>query len=259
MRTVITTILLFLTLSTGIPAHASEEGREITLSAAHHNWMEYTSVREVKESGLLFSLGYVGQQKQDRRTTFIPQAEFFGGAVDYQGRTLTGAPADTTVNYYGISFIGDWGLPYDPMPKLRLEPFAGIGVRAWLRDLQDGTTLTGVPVSGYTEAWTTLQARLGARVIVTVATATEAFFVGGIKLPVFTRTMVRLAEEEGGTIWMRPGIRSSLFGELGVRKERLSASLYYDSLKFPASDVVSGIFQPTSKMTLYGLKIGWKF
>ena len=229
------------------------------LTAGDHTWKEFTTERDVKESGSLFSLGYAGETELGNSFLFRPQVEIFGGRTGYQGRTRTGVPADTTVNYYGTYLKGDAGARFQPWQRTSIEPFAGVGVRAWLRDFQDGTSASGMPVSGYTEAWVTLHGRLGVRVIVTATPTADIFLEGGIKLPWFNRTILELSEAEGGTVRLEPGKRASFFAEIGVKANRLAVSLFYDSLKFTDSDVVAGIFQPKSTMDLYGVKIGWRF
>jgi hypothetical protein len=258
MRT-ISAIILLVTIATSQPVLAFDGRQGLFFSAGHFTWEEFVAVREVRESGLLLSLGYGGARQWGERYQFRPVVELFGGSMDYDGRTLTGVPADTTVNYYGLNLHGDAGPGFLPRPNLLLRPFAGLGLRAWLRDLQDGTSATGAPVSGYTEGWLSLDARLGLRTAVRLSSLSEGHVEAGVKLPWFTRTIVNLSEAEGGTVRMEPGMRASLFAEIGLHRGRLKASLFYDSLRFPASDVVSGIFQPRSTMDVYGLKLGWKF
>ncbi len=236
--------------------HASDRG--MYLSLGDHTWKEFTTTRDIKESGIMVSLGYRGEKELDNRFLYRPQVEIFGGSADYQGKTRAGEAAETTVRYYGISAKGDAAVRFQPVPGVSIMPFAGLGGRVWLRDFQDSTSVSGMPVSGYTEGWVTVHGRLGLRAVA-ATTAAEIFFEGGVKLPWFNRTIIDLSEGEGGTVRLEPGTRASLFAEIGVTTNRFTGSLFYDSLRFSASDVISGVFQPKSTMDLYGLKIGWRF
>jgi hypothetical protein len=58
--------------------------------------------------------------------------------VDYDGQTQRGLPVNTDVSYVGTKAEGaiGWAIP---LASSRLEPFAGLGYRWWLRDIHDAT------------------------------------------------------------------------------------------------------------------------
>jgi hypothetical protein len=117
----------------------------------------------LKESGFLFGPGYTYWTELESHVTLKPTVELFFGTVDYDGQTQTGIPATTDVDYFGFKAEGDIGRRLSFPEGLYIEPFGGLGIRFWYRDINDGTTNTGSPTLGYTEEWFVFNARLGLR------------------------------------------------------------------------------------------------
>jgi hypothetical protein len=229
-------------------------------------WKEFADngSRVVKESGPLIGIGLAYSHEFEDRITFTPKGEIFFGSVDYDGQTQVGVPVTSTVDYFGFKFDGDLSIKYKVTQRFSLEPFGGLGLRWWIRDIKDGTTSTGAVASGYTEAWTTLYGRLGVRGGIDVSTQMMMFLETGVMLPFFNENTAYLSDAGlGPDVTIHPGRQASFFAEAGLKISRVKASLFYDSMKFSRSaNVVSGAniyWQPQSTADIYGVKVGVVF
>ncbi len=220
----------------------------------------------MKESGPLFGVGLAYSHEFEDRITVTPKGEIFFGSVDYDGHTQPplSESVKSTVGYFGFSFDGDLSMKFNVTQRFFLEPFGGLGLRWWIRDIKNGTTSTGTAVAGYTETWTTLYGRFGARGGLDVTRQTLLFFEAGVKVPFYNANTAYLSDAGlGPDVTLHPGLQASFFAEAGTKISSVRASLFYDSLRFSRSpDVVSGAFiywQPQSTMDIYGVKVGVVF
>jgi hypothetical protein len=250
------------------PFRASLAANEFYLygTAESFAWKEFADngPRVVKESGPLFGIGLAYSHEFEDRITFTPKGEIFFGSVDYDGQTQMGVPVTSTVDYFGLKFDGDLGIRFKVTQRLSLEPFGGLGLRWWIRDIRDGTTSTGAVASGYTEAWTTVYGRLGVRGGIDMSPQMMMFLEAGVMLPIFNQNTAYLSNAGlGPDITVHPGRQASLFAEAGTKISRVRASLFYDSMRFSRSaNVASGAniyWQPESTADIYGVKVGVVF
>lgn len=256
----------------GMGARAAAAGEaNVYLAVENFAWREFNDdgSRILKESGPLFGLGFIYMQELDNHVTLRPVAEIFGGRVDYDGQackinriahTITCQPAKSNTDYLGLKLEGDVGRRFRPAQDYFVEPFGGIGLRIWDRNINDGSAADGQATSGYLERWFTLYFRLGLRAGVDLSSRTNVFAEAGIKLPVYNENT---AFQDGGYT-LHPGKQSSLFSEAGLKISRLKASLFYDSLRFSRSEMIDigdGFYtmQPKSAMDIYGVRLGYVF
>ena len=131
--------------------------------AESFTWREFDDAggQLLKESGPRFGVGVAFTREFANHLTLKPRIELNSGSVDYDGQTQSGVPVTTTTNYFGIKLEMDLAGRIRPSQGFVLEPFAGIGIRAWSRDIKDGTAADGSLAIGYTENWTTFYGRLG--------------------------------------------------------------------------------------------------
>lgn len=232
-------------------------------SVQHFDWSEYFGgKRLLKEEGELYSAGVVLGSVTDASLTLRLKEELFGGVIGYNGETqgANPIPVRTDVNYFGNRQDFDLGYRL-PADYLRLEPFAGVGYRWWLRDLQNSTTASGQTVSGYTETWQTAYCRLGARGRYQNDAGWSVFAEGGAKYPFYTGNSVDFAGV--GTTTFHPGGRWSAFAEGGITYRRFKLALSYEGFRFSQSPIktvgTQGFFQPDSSSDLLGVSLGWNF
>ena len=261
IRMFLLVVLLFSGIFTASLAPA--EGFYLYGSAESFEWREFadSGARAVKESGPVFGIGLDYSHEFEDRIIVSPKGEIFFGNVDYDGQTQAGEPVTSRVGYFGFTFDGDLSMRFKVTKRFFLEPFGCLGLRWWLRDIKDGTTSSGTVASGYTEAWTTLYGRLGAKGGIDVSKQTQLFFEAGVKLPFYNANTAYLSNAGlGPDITLHPGLQASFFAEAGATISRVRASLFYDSLWFSRSpDVVNGAYiywQPQSTMDAYGVKVG---
>ncbi len=240
----------------------------IYIAPQRFTWREFADgERAVKESGTLFGIGFTYPIELRDQTTITPRAELFFGSVDYDGHACDSfgvcQPSTTSVNYFGLKLEGDVGYRFKPR-SFFIEPFFGLGFRAWTRDIKDGTAADGSAVAGYTEDWLSLYARVGLRGGHVLSATKQIFAEAGIKLPIYNENTARVSQiGEGPDITLHPGKQAAFFAETGVRISQFKASLFYDSLRFPQSDIETNGFiaayQPRSTMDIYGVKLGVVF
>lgn len=181
------------------PDAAGARERSAYLGIESFTWREFTDgTRAVKESGPRFGAGVNWRHEYQNHSTLQSAAEVFGGIVDYDGEAcdIAGAcvPATSDVNYIGLRVKSDLGRSFGLTPVFFLEPFGGLGLDLWRRDVNEGTTEDGTPTAGYIEDWVTLHARLGLRGRIEFTATTAAFAEGGIKLPVYNRNTAYLTD-----------------------------------------------------------------
>lgn len=273
-RTLTAAIAMLCSVSYFAPAAIAEESNVYAVFESFI-WREFDDdgSRLLKESGPIFGLGFSYWKEFADHVTLKPTAEIFGGTVDYDGQACsidpvthvqTCLPATTDVDYFGFKFQGEAGRRFRSEHNSFIEPFGGLGLRYWLRDINDGIAEDGSPTAGYMEEWITLQARLGVRGGVDISSKKQAFAEAGVQLPIYNRNTAYLSDVGlGSDVRMNPGRQVSFFAETGIKIDRFKGSLFYDSLRFSkSSPVISGSFiywQPKSTMDVYGIKAGLVF
>ncbi len=250
---------------------AFADEKNIYLAVEDFVWKEFNDDNSqlLKESGTLIGVGFTYRKEFADHMTLQPTAEIFGGSVDYDGQACdisTGVcqPATTKVDYFGLKLQGDVGRKFDGARGRYVEPFGGLGLRVWDRNINNGTAADGSATAGYLERWVTLQARLGVRGGMDISDRVQLFAEAGVKLPLYNEnTAYQSSAGIGPDVTINPGKQSSFFAELGMKITRFKGSLFYDGLRFSRSDnvAVSGgfVFQPRSTADIVGLKLGVVF
>ena len=155
-------------------------------SLQYFSWEESSGGKRIlKEEGPFFGFGGgIGYDLYRKRLILRARGEMFGSEVSYRGQTQSlpslpsppnapdtpnpqsERPVHTHVVYFGTKLEGDIGWRI-PVAAGTFEPFAGIGYRWWLRDLESTTARdtagNSFSVGGYTEVWHTVYSRLGLR------------------------------------------------------------------------------------------------
>ncbi|MFA5073826.1 MAG: hypothetical protein WC539_08030 [Nitrospirota bacterium] len=246
------------------PSHAGEANAYLALE--WFEWKEFNNGTQLlKETGPRYGLGFSYTFEFLKQHLILkPKVEIFGGEVDYDGQTQAGVPVKTDTTYFGGKLEADLGWRFGSLQSTSLEPFAGLGFRAWLRDIQNATASNGTQAIGYTEEWITVYLRAGLRGDIAVGEKARLFAEVGGKFPFYNENTAYLSDAGlGSDVTLKPGNRPSLFAEIGMKYKLVKASLYYDSMRFSKSDVVYsgsiGYLQPKSDADMYGIKIGVAF
>jgi hypothetical protein len=273
-RQSIITLTLVIMLSS--QAAAAEFGgiRELFVgpSIAYFRWQEsFAGQNILTEQGPMYGLDgtiVLDLLKTERAgaLTLKNKLGLFGGLVYYDGQTQapSNLPVKTDVIYVGVKeevAVG-WAIP---LGGGYLEPFAGLGYRWWLRDLQDSTAKNGsstVKVSGSTEEWESAYTKVGAALSLPLTKDWRIFVEGGGKYPFYNRSS---SDTTGvGTLTLRPEPRWSAFAELGARSKTLRPALFYEGYRTGQSPVVrisstTGVLQPKSDEDLVGVSFSYCF
>jgi hypothetical protein len=252
-------------------AHATETGEaDIYVLYEDFTWKEFGSAgnRLLKEHGPLVGFGAAYAAWLPGNLTLKPRGELFFGQVDYDGQTQVGTPVMTDTSYGGIKLEADLGAKIGD--EFSIEPFGGLALRTWWRDIDDSIDIFGDPVVGYTENWTTFYARLGIRGDRPLSPSSRMFFEVAAKLPLYNQNVAYLSDI-GFTddVILEPGRRTSFFAEVGFKVQACKMSAFYESMRFSESDMdftfdlftgtLVGFVQPRSEADIYGLRIGASF
>ncbi len=231
------------------------------------DWKEFGDAnrRLVRESGPRFGVGFTYNfEFQEHHLILKPRIEIIGGVLDYDGATQAGVPVKTDTNYFSGKLELDLGWRFGSLQRASIEPFAGIGVHGWYRDIQDATASNGTPAYGYTEEWYTFYIRAGLRGDIALTENTRLFAEAGGKFPVYNENTAHFDEANlGPDVTFNPGREPSWFAEAGIKYRAFKASFYYDSMLFSKSGIAySGgtpYYQPKSQADIYGIKLGASF
>ena len=127
---------------------AYSEGVDVFGTVDHFVWQEFSDngTRVLKESGALLGLGVSYRKEFQEQIILDDSGEIFIGIVNYDGATQDGAPTTSTVDYLGLKLKADAGKKIGITEPVSIEPFAGLGLRAWLRSIRNGTTTAARPL-----------------------------------------------------------------------------------------------------------------
>lgn len=241
-------------------------------SIAYFHWQESVAGKNVlTEQGPMYGVdGTIALDllKTERAgaLTLKGKVGLIGGLVYYDGQTQSpnNLPVKTDVVYLGVKeeIAVGWAIP---LGDGRLEPFAGLGYRWWLRDLQDSTANNGtstVKVSGSTEVWESAYTKVGAALSMPLTKDWRIFVEGGGKYPFYNRNTSDIAGVGNNTVYPEP--RWSAFAEIGARSGTLRPALFYEGYRTGQSPAVrisstSVAFQPKSDEDVVGVSFSYCF
>ncbi len=255
-------VLVLLVLCTG-PAVVRAEADEgnVYVLIESFTWKEYddNGSRLLRESGPLFGVGASFKSvAPGGPAAFTARGEFYGGITDYDGQTQSGTPVTTETEYVGYKVEGTLGLRLFSAGELRFEPFAGLGYRWWLRDIQD--TANSV---GYEERWWSIYGRIGIRGDRAFSPRERFFATAGVILPFYSENKADLSAFGFGDISLEPEGSPSFFAEAGYGRDTLKVGIFYEGLRFSKSDpVTSGnyiFWQPESEADTLGINLYFTF
>ncbi len=223
------------------------------------SWKEFDNSGDqlLKESGPIFAVGY--SVKLDiKPITLKSKAELFGGRINYDGQTTgSSAPAskETDSDYLGVKIEVDSGWKFIINEKFSLEPFAGLGVRRWKRDIE--STESSI---GQEETWRSIYTRIGVRGDRIYPDNLKSFFELGVNIPFDNENEF---EGPGYTATVEPGNKASFFAEAGLKWRLFKTTIFYEGMKFSKSNTVTvnnvQVWQPKSKADIFGINIGVSF
>ncbi len=251
----------FLCLLLAALAFTQVHARDLYLQLHAFEWTERAEGRGtlLEEEGTLLGLGLAGNLCQRGALRLPARAELFAGEVTYDGSTQLGSALHTTTLYVGGKIEAEGERAWSLSEGLAAGPLAGLGLRSWLRRLDNSERNS----TGYDEAWLTAYARLGAFAEgATAATPTSPWRVeAGLHLPFYNTAYYSLESPlTSETASVSPGLKPSLFAEASVRGAGWFASLRFEELLFGASDPEPlppfEIFQPESEGRLVSLQAG---
>jgi hypothetical protein len=229
---------------------------DIYAKAEYFEWKEFDGGSKLlEESGPIFGIGVSAKGTIYKSITLKGRGELFWGSVDYDGQTQVGTPVDTDTDYAGFKIEVDGGWKFLVKGESSLEPFAGLGMRQWNRDIK-GTNFA----SGVEEDWTTIYARLGIRGDHVYPNTLKVFAEAALKLPFDNENEADLNQFD---VTLEPGNKASFFAELGLKWKKFKSSIYYEGMRFSKSDTEFAggfrVFQPKSEADIFGINAGISF
>ena len=269
-KCLVLTGLLILCGLTSIPAAAESISKPALYQSdwgvafQHFRWAEYgeDDIRLLEETGFLYGLT---QELAYRKGVFgwRQGAGLFLGEVDYDGYTWDFDPIQTDVAY----IMGNIYLDFEPACQwpsgFLVKGILGLAGRLWLRDLDDTKTELGTRVGGVEEWWWSLYARAGAGLEYPLGQMGRIFGDAGIKLPIYARNDATFFVQGSPGVDLAPEPAIAPFAKIGWRWKKIKVCLFYDTLRFDASDrVKSGtyeLYQPESEADMIGLDLSYTF
>ncbi len=222
-------------------------------------WKEYDAgTLLLTESGDFYGGGALATFEKGKRVYRL-RGEYFQGEVDYDGGTWAGTPVTTKVNYYGVLLEGDAGIKFGG-GWASVEPFWGLGLRWWRRDLENSSA-----GYGYLEKWHSVYVKAGARAELELGPVVP-FVEAAARLGIFNNNVADFGFTEVST---NPGGEVTPYAEAGLSIGPLTGSVYYEQWNFSMSDVAPapglglpsgwGVVQPQTRSRIYGARVGITF
>jgi hypothetical protein len=230
-------------------------------------WKEFNDngSRLLRESGPRYGIGFTYNfEFFDQHLILKPRIEVIGGQVDYDGATQAGVPVKTDTDYFGGKLELDLGWRFGSLKRASIEPYVGVAIRGWSRDINDATASNGTQAIGYTEEWYTAYARAGLRGDLALGEKSRLFMEAGGKFPFYNENTAKLSYSGlGSDVTLKPGNSPSWYAEAGFKYRVFKMSFYYDTMRFSKSAIVwSGIYgyyQPKSDADMCGIRLGAAF
>ena len=250
-------------LAAGRGASAREVNGSLYAHVEQFVWEEFNDdgTRLLEESGPLFGFGGTLGGRLSPRWRAFGLGELFFGEVDYDGATIDGRPVKSETEYTGTKLEAGMSLALAPDAAVSIEPLAGIGLRGWLRDLQD----VSAEIRGYEERWLAIYAMLGAHLAATTSGGSLWTADLGVRLPLDNRAEYDFSNLGADvTVTVEPGGDTAFYAEAGWAKDRFTVSAFFEQLRFDKSNVavIGGellIWQPESQADIAGLRAGITF
>lgn len=280
MKRILGALAVLVAFTASPAAAAGLEQLSVYPSFQYFTWKEFDAngAQLLKEDGPLFGVGVAADIDLLNRILYLRgKGELFGGQVDYDGETtdidpqFDGLPVKSDVNYFGGKLESDFSLRFSG-PRGNIEPFAGIGYRHWIRNIEASTTQTrdvppqGVKTAEATEEWLNLYTRLGMRGTYRLSDSASLSLEAGAKYPFLNRNF---AEAFGEDITLKPRGEWSAFAELSARFGMFRPAVFYEGMRFdqsptvvvfdPSRAVLVGIVQPRSEADIFGFSLSFLF
>lgn len=256
--------------------------------------LEYFHLRELNSSDtrLLSESGnrYVITGFLDNRDRYDPDAAWhyhleaaaYGGQVDYDGQSQSVDPLQNNLPFTSqTDYQGGRGealLGYrlqSGILILPLELLGGVGFDGWGRQIQNGTTGNGTPVSGIKEDYRVYYGKLALGMTDLFSGKWHNRLLVGLKRPFKVNEDVSLrAVGYDSDVTLSPGNSFSGFAKLTLesrpnegRTGNLLVNIYYEGYRFassPSKTVTrSGnpvlVGQPQTRVDSFGLQAGYRF
>lgn len=231
--------------------------------AEHFRWQETMDGAELlEESGPLLGAGGLLALRAAPRLWIEAGGEVFAGQTEYDGTLQSrdgSVPYDSETAYSGVEARGVLVLHRKVGEGLRLQPYAGGGLRVWERVLDTQWDDRNIGTYGYTESWGVLYAALGVRSRLALGPRLELFGRAELDLPLYNRVTADLSNVGGpDDVEMEPGRRPAYALEGGLSRGRWSGSVFYATLDFgesPRDEEYGLALQPESEARRLGLKV----
>lgn len=219
------------------------------LRADYFHWNERIDGFDLlNEDGVLTTLGY--ERRLDRQRFLV---ELFGGDVHYSGAAMfddgTVESLSSHTEYLGARAEYDLRFAIDYWPRTCF--FAGLGTRAWLRNLPNTTTPSGAFIEGYHETWWTIYPYLGMEWSRPLGGRTAVYGSARIGVTAFTYEFATVNDVK---LYPNPGLTTQL--EYGIRGSDLFLAGYLEVMGWGESPISQGWLQPDSTMLTAGIKAG---
>jgi hypothetical protein len=230
-----------------------------------YSWKEFSDKgsEDLKESGLLLSLGAIPRFAFTRDLRFFAQGDFqfYFGNVNYDGYVQDNLgnrePFTTEVGYFGFEIAVSSGYSFPISRIFELAPRGGFGIEYWNRDIGRGKVKVG-----YIEKYWVALGDLALEGRYTLNRDIRLFASLSMRIPLTISESVDLSVASPAypsDISLSPGINPRFGFQLGGTFHNVFAELYFITWTLSRSGEDRGFLQPESTRKNYGMRVGYTF
>lgn len=253
----------------------------------HLKELDSNGSRLLAETGTRYAISAAldNASRYDPLTPWLYHAEItaYTGQVDYDGLsqsidpTENNLPFGTDTNYLGARAEAQLGYQVRPaVLSHALQLIAGLGVDGWRRRIHTGFTANGIQVSGTEEIYRAFYGKAALGIADLWSGGWHNQIQAGVKLPIRIVEDVNLrAVGYDNDLSLSPTNAYSGFARLTLEAPRprnaaggnLLLSLYYEGLRFDPSpsklvsrgDTLVSVWQPETRIDVFGVQVGYRF
>jgi hypothetical protein len=230
-----------------------------------YSWKEFseTGSEDLKESGMLLSLGAIPRFAFTKDLRFFAQGDFqfYFGNVNYDGYVQDNVgnrtPFTTEVGYFGFEIAVSSGYSFPISKGFELAPRGGFGIEYWNRDIGRGQVK-----AGYVEKYWVVLGDLAVEGRYTLNRDIRLSSTISMRIPVSISESVDLSTASPtlpSDISLSPGKNPRFVFKLGGTFYNTFAELYFITWTLSRSAEDRGFLQPESTRQNYGMRVGYTF
>lgn len=239
---------------------------EVFYGPTYFKWTEKNEGEKLlTEKGWIHKTG-IGIKVDVESSYLRPSFIFYGGDIKYDGKTWEGDKVRSRTNYIGHDISLEGGIERK-VGRTTLDGYVKMGIERWKRSIDSNISENGNVAIGYGEKWRMWYWTVGVKQTYEINKDTFLFGNLYVKRPFNVRNKVDIVDVEvklkkKWNYGIEVGVEAKDVLKRGINGK---VSFIYENEKFGKSNMVYSsviddyVYQPESKRTQYGIKVGIKF